>query len=113
MSGCGDVVVDNQNHGYYVSEYDELTLVEKNEMIEDYALILASSMDNDELRSTIKSEAQLKFDGDYDILIQTLENKVIHEKGFVIKELLAKSHSDLNLKSGEKSGNFKSSNLTG
>jgi hypothetical protein len=78
-------------------------------MIENYALILASSMGDNELRSTIKEEAQLMFDGDYDILTNKLENRVLPEKSIQIKELLSITHSQ----SALKSSNLKSNNISG
>jgi hypothetical protein len=75
---------------------EEITLAEKNEMIENYAYILATSMYDNELRSTIKQEAQVKFDGDYDILSSNLESIVMARKDIPVKEFLLSSANSRN-----------------
>ena len=67
------------------------SLFEKNEMIEDYAFILAQTMSENDLRSKIKAEAKLMFDGDYDILVSSLENRLLYERGITVKKLLLAS----------------------
>lgn len=82
-----------------IDENDALSVTLKNEMIEKYALILAHSMSENELRSTIKSEAQLMFDGDYSILTKTLDNKLLPKIGITVNKYLASSYSKTMLKS--------------
>lgn len=86
-----------QNPEYLI--LDELSLDEKNNMIEDYALMLASTLGEKELRSIIKEEAQLMFDGDYDILTSKLESRVLPNRNIQIKNILATSQPNTTLKS--------------
>lgn len=60
---------------------------QKNEMISSYAQILAASLNNTDLRNLIKSEADIQFDGDYDILTSHL-----HKKTFSLENVSVKSH---------------------
>ena len=71
-----------------LNQTQDQALLEKNKLIKNYASLLASSMENENLRSTIKQEAQQKFDGDYDILASTLEDKVLPNQAISVKELL-------------------------
>lgn len=109
FSSCEKEDNHNQENTSELMNIEQLSLVEKNEMIENYALILATSMGDNELRSTIKEEAQLMFDGDYDILSNKLENRVLTKKSIQVKELLSTSHSQTALKSS----NLKSGNISG
>lgn len=109
LSSCEKEDNQNQENASEMMAKEQLSLVEKNEMIENYALILATSMGDNELRFTIKEEAQLMFDGDYDILTNKLENRVLPNKSIKVKELLTTSHSQTTLKSS----NLKSGNISG
>lgn len=71
-----------------LNQTQDRALLEKNKLIKDYASLLASSIENENLRSAIKQEAQQKFDGDYDILVTTLEEKVLPNEAISVKELL-------------------------
>lgn len=75
---------------------EEKTATEKNKMIENYAFILATSMHDNELRSVIKHEAQVKFDGDYDILTSKLESIAMTRKDIQVKEFLLSSANSKN-----------------
>jgi hypothetical protein len=50
------------------------TIEKKDDLICSYARILASSIKDIGIRSVIKEEAQLQFDGDYDILTSKLQH---------------------------------------
>lgn len=67
----------------------EYSVQEKTELISSYAQMLAASLHDPELRSKIKSEAQLKFDGDYDILISKFNNIKLSDKSMTVEHLLA------------------------
>lgn len=64
---------------------------EKTELISSYAQMLAASMGNPELRETIKDEAQIKFDGDYDILTNKLQNLKLKGDHTTVRNTLAAS----------------------
>ncbi len=73
------IMLDNSTSSYSITQ--------KNGVIRSYAQILAASMEDVELKSAIKMEAQKQFDGDYDILTSTMErlnlsgqNKSIRQK---------------------------------
>ncbi len=99
LSGCekGDSLDQDKLAGS--AEIEKLSISEKNEMIESYAFILASSIGNKEFRSMIKKEAQLMFDGDYDILIKKLDYMWLPTQHMQVKELLVSSVNNNNLKS--------------
>lgn len=67
----------------------EYSVQEKTELISSYAQMLAASLHNPELRSTIKKEAQLKFDGDYDVLTSKLNNIRLSDNNMTIKHMLS------------------------
>lgn len=91
------------------SSSHQYSVKEKNAMLEDYAKILASSMHNQPLRNLIKVEAQLMFDGDYDILANKLENILLPEINIHVKELLTTSYFQNSLKDTH----LKSSSISG
>jgi hypothetical protein len=68
-----------------------LNVQEKNELIASYAYLLAKSLKDNELRGIIKREAELMFDGDYDILSDKLESIVLKNKGISVKEFMFKT----------------------
>ena len=70
----------------FVEPTIDYTIDHKNDLISSYAQILASSIADAELRNTIKSEAQEQFDGDYDILISTLETLDLNEQNMTVKQ---------------------------
>ena len=80
-----------------VQIYDETTPdvrysnAQKSELISSYAQMLAASLENTELRSTIKAEAQLKFDGDYDILTSKLGAITLKKPCVDVNGLMANS----------------------
>lgn len=85
-----DIIIQEQTRELH--DVSDLTLSQKNEMIEQYALILASSLMDMEMRTIIKKEAQLMFDGDYDVLTCKLENSILQKKNIQAKELMAISY---------------------
>lgn len=89
---------DNLKGIFNVGDVGDLNLIEKNELIENYALILASSIKDVELRYIIKEEAKLMFDGDYDILTSTLESLTVRNKETQVRELLIAACSEESIK---------------
>ena len=73
----------------FVEPTIDYTIDQKNDLISSYAQILASSIADAELRNTIKSEAQEQFDGDYDILISTLEALDLNEQNMTVKQKMS------------------------
>ena len=69
--------------------YNNYSVEEKTELISSYAQILAASLSNNELRSKIKTEAQLNFDGDYDVLTQKLENIRLERNNMLVRNLMS------------------------
>ena len=63
---------DVESHS--IQSINEYSVEQKTDLISSYAQMLAASMGNPDIRNVIKSEAQLKFDGDYDILVNTLHS---------------------------------------
>lgn len=104
---CEKEDAKNQNASLEMTR--NLSVSEKNELIESYAIMLASSIKNKELRSAIKQEALLMFDGDYDILTNKLENMALPNNRIGIKELLLKSYPEII----EKNSDLKSSQFEG
>lgn len=76
-------------HDSFVEPTIDYTIDQKNDLISSYAQILASSIADTELRNTIKSEAQEQFDGDYDILISTLETLDLNEQNMTVKQKMS------------------------
>ncbi|MBN1598796.1 MAG: hypothetical protein JW894_10915 [Bacteroidales bacterium] len=72
----------------------DLNTEQKNELIEKYAHILALSMESSELRSVIKKEAKIRFDGDYDILTKTFESLPLVNRGMLVKDLLLTTNNN-------------------
>lgn len=83
----------------------DFNLQEKNEMLNEYAYILAKSLVDVEMRTKTKEAAQEKFDGDYDILVNTYEAIPLLKKGNQIKDVLieAKNSKSNLLKSTKES----------
>ncbi|MDW3193665.1 MAG: hypothetical protein R8G66_14945 [Cytophagales bacterium] len=61
--------------------------IDKDELLDDFALTVAKSMDDPEFRALIKKEAMKMYDGDYDIFYKFLENMPLKDD-MVVKELL-------------------------
>jgi hypothetical protein len=104
FSSCEKEDFYNKEESIEVANIDNLSLTEKNDLIEDYALLIASSLGDNELRSIIKEEAIIKFDGDYDILTSKLENRVLLKKNIQVKDILVTTSSMSSLKSGKLTG---------
>ena len=68
--------------------------------IVQYAISLASVLENVECRNIVKTEAQKKFDGDYDILADTLQNKTIESENQSFQTLLANNLEKQGIKDG-------------
>ncbi len=64
---------------------------ENNQLLSEYARILAASLNNTEIKQTLKDEALKKFDGDYDILVNKLENIQLGKSTNSFKSILAKN----------------------
>lgn len=73
---------------------EEPNLEQINEILEVYTYLIASSLDVVELRSVIKDEAKLRFDGDYDVLTSKLESIILPTKNIQVRELLTSRFSD-------------------
>jgi hypothetical protein len=69
-----------------VSEFSE-----NNQLLSEYARILAASLNSTEMKQTLKNEALKKFDGDYDILVNKFENIQLGKSTNSIKSILAKN----------------------
>lgn len=74
-----------------IQNAEKYSVEQKTELISSYAQMLAAAIGDPEVRKIIKSEAQLKFDGDYDILTETLHNIELKENQSTVKNLLASS----------------------
>ena len=61
----------------------------KNKMLNEYALVLAKAVQQKELRTLIRNRAVQKFDGDFDVLIGSLETEVLKEQDCTVKELMS------------------------
>jgi hypothetical protein len=110
LSSCEKDYNNNQMKPSELNDIKDLTLKEKSELIENYAIALAASVADKELRAVIKKEAQLMFDGDYDILTCRLEEMLLPTQQMVIKDLFIASYNEKiyssnNLKSCHLEGN--------
>lgn len=74
-----------------IQNAEKYSVEQKTELISSYAQMLAAAIGDPEVRKIIKSEAQLKFDGDYDILTETLHNIELKENQSTVQKLLASS----------------------
>lgn len=76
LASCSKERINHQvteSDGITTVNYSELVSDEyKTKLIANYAQLLASSISNNDLKELIKSKAQERFDGDYDILVRTL-----------------------------------------
>ena len=89
-----------------IQSVKEYSVEQKTDLISSYAQMLAASMGNPEIRNVIKSEAQLKFDGDYDILVNTLHSVELEEHNVTIKKMLANSCVETRANEGGFSGDL-------
>lgn len=62
----------------------------KNKMLNDYAMVLAKAIQQKELRTLIRNRAVQKFDGDFDVLVGSLECEMLKNPECSVKELLSK-----------------------
>ena len=69
------------------SSIDEVNKM--NRSMERFALLLAKTLDNRNVRASLKEEALKKFDGDFDILYQKFASKQLNEGSFM--KVLARS----------------------
>lgn len=95
---------DVESHS--IQSINEYSVEQKTNLISSYAQMLAASMGNPEIRNVIKSEAQLKFDGDYDILVNTLHSVELKEHNVTIKKMLANSCVETRANEGGFSGDL-------
>ena len=95
---------DVESHS--IQSINEYSVEQKTDLISSYAQMLAASMGNPEIRNVIKSEAQLKFDGDYDILVNTLHSVELKEHNVTIKKMLANSCVETRANEGGFSGDL-------
>jgi hypothetical protein len=81
------------------------TVAQKNQALRRYALALAKAVQTPSVRREIRSESVRKWDGDFEVLVSRLEEKVIPESGCHFREHLmrlnAETHSGLRAKSGD------------
>jgi hypothetical protein len=71
----------------------------QNDLLSDYAKLLAMSMPNSELRKVLKREVIKKFDGDYNVLAKVFEEVDMKEKSQKVKSILT---SNSKLSTGRK-----------
>lgn len=67
-----------------MSDYDE--------QLDEIAQALARSLSNESMRRLVKSEASKKIDGDYNILYEAIDNKLVG--GRTVRQVLAAAQSD-------------------
>jgi hypothetical protein len=93
LIGCGqnDLPMDSQ---VTTTNAIQVNTAEKNAFLDDYALMLASAIRNDDLRALIRSNALRKFDGDYNVLVKTLESEQLNESEGSVKELMTRVRSE-------------------
>lgn len=70
----------------------EYTDEEKNDLICSYAQILATAIEDNEVKNIIKNEAQQQFDGDYDILTSKLQDKTLSNNGMTLQHRMAETN---------------------
>lgn len=73
---------------------------ELNRAIDQYAKGIARLLENKEVRTIIKEEAMRKFDGDYDILATSLQEKTIQSENCTFFELLSDQLGSLGVPNG-------------
>jgi hypothetical protein len=62
----------------------------KNKMLNDYAMVLAKAVEQKEFRTLIRNRATQKFDGDFDVLVGSLEKELLTDSECSVKELMSK-----------------------
>jgi hypothetical protein len=62
----------------------------KNKLLNDYAMVLAKAIGQKELRTIIRNKAVQKFDGDFDVLVGSLEREQLLDSDCSVKELMVK-----------------------
>jgi len=60
----------------------------KNQLLNEYAMVLAKAVQHKELRTVIRNQAMRKFDEDFDVLVGTLESEYLAKPDCTVKELL-------------------------
>lgn len=76
-------------------ELAKTNTTKKNQMIQDFAMMLANSLKDNEVRKLIKAEALLMYDGDYDILANSFQDKTLGESNVKLKNHLVNSYYSL------------------
>lgn len=75
-------------------------ITEQNTMLSDYACMLASVLEDSDVRSVIKAEAQKRFDGDYDILVDKFHALNLQKYAVSVRKyMVQKSATKINTKS--------------
>jgi len=69
----------------------------KNKLLNDYAVVLARAVQHKELRTVIHDRAMLKFDGDFDVLVNRLESEHLPQSS--VRELMRSMQTDPRLRS--------------
>ena len=71
----------------------------KNKLLNDYAVVLARAVQQQELRSVIHARAMKKFDGDFDVLVTRLESEHLLQPDCTVRELMSNLKTDSRLRS--------------
>ncbi|HET9571351.1 MAG TPA: hypothetical protein VFP20_08105 [Bacteroidales bacterium] len=66
----------------------------KNKMLNEYAKVLAKAVEHKEFRTLIRNRAVQKFDGDFDVLVGSLEPEMLKASDCSVKQLMRKVASD-------------------
>lgn len=81
-----------------------LNIKETNAIIDEYARIIRTSMNDAEFRKILKEEVLKRFDGDYDVLVLNLHSKRINSINITVGERLASIYNDFENKKFNMSG---------
>ncbi len=88
-----DEIIVNNNILSFSNQLTQRSQIEEvnkmNRSMEGFALLLAKTLENRNVRASLKQEALKKFDGDFDILYQKFASKQLNEGSF--REVLARS----------------------
>jgi hypothetical protein len=92
LAGCVSEEASTENEPAEVlsvsENYSTISIDKKNKLLNEYALVLARAMLHEELRNTIHVQASRKFDGDFDVLVRTLESTYLDASNCSVKELM-------------------------
>ena len=82
---------DTKYDNLFIDNPIEYTDNEKNDLICSYAQILATVIEDNEVKNIIKKGAQLQFDGDYDILTSKLQDEKLPNNGMTVQHRMAET----------------------